>query len=176
MVQHPSLSTQSLDECMWTRVTVIFSNAINELLGLHTISVRALWNGQHVCRLSLCVRSRKLSDIGMKFRHLYCKLGSLSKNMTSDFAPEVAKYSKSTPKPQNFGRVWAYCFTPLAMQLVLEFPSLLWHRWLGNKSAVLQKTYSSPKTSVFSYLAQLRELPMWKPVKQILKVIVVTSA
>jgi len=37
--------------------------------------------------------------------------------MTPDFAPEVAKY----PSPQSsyFWSVRAYCFTPLAMQLVL---------------------------------------------------------
>jgi len=39
-----------------------------------------------------------------------------SKNITSDFALEAAKYPKSSPKPQNSVR--AYCLTPLAMQLV----------------------------------------------------------
>jgi len=46
-----------------------------------------------------------------------------SKNMTSDFAPEVAKHSKVAPNPKmrisvTNGSVRAYCFTPLAMQLV----------------------------------------------------------
>jgi len=36
--------------------------------------------------------------------------------LTSDFALEVAKYPKSSPKPQNCVR--AYCLAPLAMQLV----------------------------------------------------------
>ena len=38
--------------------------------------------------------------------------------MASDFAPEVAKYPRGSPKPQNFGRVRAYCFAPLEMQVV----------------------------------------------------------
>jgi len=32
----------------------------------------------------------------------------------SDFAPEVAKYSKSS----CFRSVWVYCFAPLVMQLI----------------------------------------------------------
>jgi len=36
-----------------------------------------------------------------------------------DFAPEVAKYPKSSPKPQNSGRLQAHCFAPLATQLVV---------------------------------------------------------
>ena len=39
--------------------------------------------------------------------------------MTSDFAPEVAKYPKSSPKPHNFRRLQAYCFAMLAMQLII---------------------------------------------------------
>ena len=44
--------------------------------------------------------------------------------MTSEFAPEVAKYPKSSPKPQiapngERARVRAYYLVPLAMQLVL---------------------------------------------------------
>jgi len=46
-------------------------------------------------------KRRKLSEIGAKFRRLYTKSGSPSKNMTSDFAPEVAKYLKSSSKTQN---------------------------------------------------------------------------
>jgi len=47
--------------------------------------------------------------------------------MTSYFILEVAKSPKSSPKPQNGdldnqGSVRAYCFAPLAMQLVeIEF-------------------------------------------------------
>ena len=70
-----------------------------------------------VCLSSLClsvclshVRSRKLREIGAKFCCLYRKSGSPSKNKTSDFALEVAKY--------NFENVRAHCFAPLAMQLV----------------------------------------------------------
>jgi len=65
-------------------------------------------------RLSLRVKSWKLSEIGTKFRHLCRKSGSPSKNMTSDFEPEVAKY----PKSSYFGGVRAFCFGPLAMQFV----------------------------------------------------------
>jgi len=50
------------------------------LLGSQTVSVRALSNGRRVCRLSVWlsvslsrVRSRKLSELGAKFRHLYRK-------------------------------------------------------------------------------------------------------
>jgi len=37
----------------------------------------------------------------VKFRRLYTKFESRSKNMMSDFAPEVGKYLKSSHKPQN---------------------------------------------------------------------------
>jgi len=37
-----------------------------------------------------------------KFRHLCGKSGSPSKNMTSDFAPEIAKYPKSILPQQQF--------------------------------------------------------------------------
>jgi len=50
-------------------------------------------------------------------REIYRKSGSPSKNTTSYFVPEITKYPKSSPKPQNFERVRAYCFVPLAMQL-----------------------------------------------------------
>jgi len=46
------------------------------------------------------VKFRKLGEIGAKFRHRYRKSGSESKNMTSDFAPEVDKYPKKTQNPQ----------------------------------------------------------------------------
>jgi len=38
--------------------------------------------------------------------------------MTSDFAPEVAKYPQRSPKPKMAQNVRAYCLAPLAMQLV----------------------------------------------------------
>jgi len=47
-----------------------------------------------VCLSVVClsrVISRQLGEIGAKFRHLKKKSGSKSKQMTSDFAPEVAK-------------------------------------------------------------------------------------
>jgi len=69
------------------------------LLGSHTYSVRAFCFGRSICRLSVClsrVRSCKLSEIGAKFYQLYRKSGSASKNMTLDFAPDVAKYSVPT--------------------------------------------------------------------------------
>jgi len=51
------------------------------LLGSHTYSVRAFCFGRRVCcPLSVCpVRSRKISEIGAKFRHFYRKSGSPSK-------------------------------------------------------------------------------------------------
>jgi len=61
-----------------------------------------------------------LSEIGAKFRHLYRTSGLLSKNMTSDFAPELAKYLTSSPIPQNFWRVRTDCFALLAIQLVIQ--------------------------------------------------------
>ena len=62
------------------------------LLGLHTYSVTAFCFGRCVCLVCLSrIRSRKLSEIGMKFRHLYRKSGLPSKNMMSYFALEVAK-------------------------------------------------------------------------------------
>ena len=70
------------------------------LLGSHTYSVRDLRNGRRVC-LSR-VRSLKLCEMDAKFRHLYRKSWSESKNMTSDFVPEVAKYPK-TPKQSKLG-------------------------------------------------------------------------
>ena len=76
-------------------------------LGSHTYSVRAFCFGRRVC-LSVClssvvcmsrVRSRKLGEICAKFRHRYRKSGSESKNTTSDFAPEVAKYPQYPQTP-----------------------------------------------------------------------------
>jgi len=54
------------------------------------------------------VISRKLSDIGSKFRRLYWKSGSPSKNMTSDFAAEVAKYPKVAQTQNSPKSVRAY--------------------------------------------------------------------
>jgi len=53
-----------------------------------------------ICLLSVHIISRKLNEISAKRRHLYKKSGSPSKSMMSDFASEVAKYPKSSPKPQ----------------------------------------------------------------------------
>jgi len=79
--------------------------------------VTAFCFGPRVCLSSVVsrsrIRSRKLSEIGTKFRHLYRKSGPPSKNMTSDFAPKVAPNYKMA---QN--SVWTYCLAPLAMQLV----------------------------------------------------------
>ena len=64
------------------------------------------------------VRSRKLSEIGATVRRLYRKSWSPSKNMTSDFAPAVDEYPKSSPTPklaQNSVRAY---LVPLAMQIV----------------------------------------------------------
>jgi len=64
-----------------------------------TLSVRAFYFGRSVCLT--CVRSRKLCKIRTKFCHLYKKSWLESKNMTSDFAPELDKYPKSSPKSPN---------------------------------------------------------------------------
>jgi len=59
------------------------------------------------------VSSRKLSEIGAKFRRLCRKSGSPSKNMTSAFALEVAKYPKVAPNFQIAqNSVRAYCLAP----------------------------------------------------------------
>ena len=50
--------------------------------------------------------------------------------MMSDFAPEVAKYSKSSPNPklaQN--SVQVYCLALLSMQLVFQFQSYVQFCW-----------------------------------------------
>jgi len=52
-----------------------------------------------VVSLSL-VSSRKLHKIRAKFHHPYNKSGSKSKNMTSDFASEVANYPQNPENPQ----------------------------------------------------------------------------
>jgi len=48
-----------------------------------------------------------------KFRHLCRKLGSQSKNLTSDFAPEVSKYTQTPQKTQvaQNGDLDNYCVT-----------------------------------------------------------------
>ena len=75
-----------------------------------------------ICRLSVClsrIRSQKLSERGATFRHVYRKLGSPSKNITSAFAPEVAKYPQKYPAEATIlGVCEPNCFAPLAMQLV----------------------------------------------------------
>jgi len=62
-------------------LTHLFTN----LLGSHTYGVRAFYFGRRVCRLRLSVPRQisKTSEIGAKFRHLYWKSGSPSKNMMS---------------------------------------------------------------------------------------------
>ena len=67
------------------------------IIRLAHLQCRAFCFGRRVCRLSVSrVRSRKLSEIGAKFRRLYGKSMSPSKNITSDFASEVAIYPKSS--------------------------------------------------------------------------------
>jgi len=98
-----------------------------ETYSAHTLTVWELFvsvvPSVVVCVSSIClsrVRSRKINEIGAKFSHLYRKSGSPSKNITSDFAPEMAKHPKSSPKSQNSANsVQAYCLTPLTMQLVI---------------------------------------------------------
>ena len=46
------------------------------------------------------VRSRKISEMGSKFRYFYRKSGSPSKIVTPDFAPEVAKCPKVATNPK----------------------------------------------------------------------------
>jgi len=83
----------------------------------YTVSVRALCNGRRDCRLSDClsrVISRKLSEL---YRHEISlplwEIWVAEQDMTSNFAPEVAKYHKSSPKPQNFETDVFYCLTLL---------------------------------------------------------------
>ena len=64
---------------------------LKELLGSQSYSVRTFC---FVATSVVClfrVRSRKLHKIRAKFRTPYKKSGSESKNIMSDFAPEVAK-------------------------------------------------------------------------------------
>ena len=79
------------------------NDALQLLIRLAHCKCKSLSNGRSVCRLSR-VRSRKLSKIGAKFYRLYGKSASPSKNMTSDFAPQLARYPKSNPKPPNSRR------------------------------------------------------------------------
>jgi len=58
------------------------------------------WGSEYIVCLS-GVRSRKLSQIACEVSLCYRKSWLLSKNMASDFAPELAKYTKCSPKPQN---------------------------------------------------------------------------
>jgi len=119
-------STRPVTSFPFTSVTVfhVLRGMCTCLLGsLHTVSLRAVCFGRRICLSSVClfhVKSRKLTEIGAKFRQHYGKSGSRSKNRTSDFAPEVVKY----PKSSYFGSVRAYCFAPLAMQLVTR--ATLW--------------------------------------------------
>ena len=82
-----------------------------------------------VCRLSR-VRSRKLREIHAKFRRPYRKLGSPSKNTTSDFAPELAKYPQkgaAVPKiVQNSVR--AYCLALLSDAACLQAGCPSWRQ------------------------------------------------
>jgi len=116
---------------------IIIVIVIIDLLGSHTVSVRAFCSTRRICYLSVClsrIRSWKLSEIGAKFHCLYRKLVSPCKNMTSYLAPEVAKYFKSSPKPQNSPK-WdldnsvsgrTYCLSPLAMQLLQSNSPILY--------------------------------------------------
>jgi len=110
------------------------------LLGSHTYSVRAFCFSRSICHLfvSLSVSviclsriiSRKLSEIGAKFCRLCRKSGSPSKNVTSAFAPEIAKYPNHKIDQNS---VRAYCLAPLAMRLVsficYYFLATLWTWW-----------------------------------------------
>jgi len=88
---------------------VTISVAINDmqllcqLLGSHTVNLCKSLMKWSLCLSSVCLSvvclsriiSPKLNETGVKFHRLYRKSGSPSKNMTSNFAPEVAKYAKS---------------------------------------------------------------------------------
>jgi len=79
------------------------------LLGSHTYSVRAFCFGRRVCLLSVCPAS-DFENWAREVWNFVTFIGNPSKCMTSDFAPEVAKYPKSS--------VWANFLAPLLMQLV----------------------------------------------------------
>jgi len=87
------------------------------LLGSHTESVTALCNGHRVCRLSV---PRQISKTSSAKFHLYRKSGSPSKNMTSYFHRKWLNTQQVSCHSNNFGSVRAYCFPPLAMQVVLK--------------------------------------------------------
>jgi len=92
------------------------------LLGSYTFSVRAICFGRHVCRLSVPHQISKTKQDRHEMSPLLWETGSPSKNMTSEFAPEVAKYPQSSPKPKNsLNSVWASSLSPLAIQLVSSY-------------------------------------------------------
>ena len=87
------------------------------------LSVRAFCFGRRVCRLPsvCCLSVCPASDLRNYARYkrnlppLYRKSGSPSKNMTSDFAPELAKQPKGSPKPKIVqNSVRAYCLALLS--------------------------------------------------------------
>ena len=68
-----------------------------------------------VCHLSH-VRSQKLSEIGTKFHCLCMKSGLPSKNLMLDFAPEVAKYPRSSHKLQNSPKLGSRQLSEISME------------------------------------------------------------
>ena len=81
--------------------------------------------------------SKTIIEIGAKFCRLYRTLGSPSKNMTSDFAPEVDKYPQKYSRKSKIAQnsVRAYCLALLPMQLVFHSHRKRvvsvagWHAW-----------------------------------------------
>ena len=114
---------------VWTLLLVRFILPLGLLLHLGVfrlarISARVLCSGRHVCHMSH-IRSREQSEIGAKFCHLYRKSGSPSKNITSDFAPEVATYLKSIPKFGVYAILLFHSISNVAC-VSLGFMSLKW--------------------------------------------------
>ena len=123
-------------------------------LGSHTVGVRALCFSHRFCHLCLsCIRSQKLSKISAKFCRLHRKLGLPSKNMMSYFAPEVAKYSKRSPKPKIVqNSVRACCLAALAMQLVSYCQhSTHWKQYLNLTFKICRSSLALVGHSVSEY-------------------------
>ena len=68
------------------------NSARSPFLCSHTLTVTAFCVGRRVCRLSVCQISRTRRDRRQIWSPTCRKSGSPSKNMTSDFAPEVANH------------------------------------------------------------------------------------
>ena len=75
---------------------------LNKKLHISIIRLAHCKYKSHLYSRRVCPTSDlKNKAIGTKFCRLHKKSESPSKNMMSDFAPEIAKYPKSSSKPQK---------------------------------------------------------------------------